>query len=126
MRRAPLLLGLAAVVSLAAAGCAPKVVRERVFEKPGVRVELRHTEDDGKPVARLRASGDDLRRASRTSSQPGLVGRRRPQQPVIRALFVYDLAEASPPRSRGPGPTTRSPPPRSPRTSGWASSPTRA
>ncbi len=94
MRRALLPLGLGAVLVLTAA-CAPKVVRERVLEKPGVRVELRHTEKGGAAVARgyaHPATISDVRIAHILASLV-FADDDAKQSPVIRSLHVYDLAE---------------------------------
>lgn len=97
MRRPLPSLGLAAAVLLAlfASACAPKVVRERVLEKPGVRVELRHTEKGGEKLARgyaQPATISDVRIAHILASLVWADDEGK-QSPVIRALFVYDLAE---------------------------------
>ena len=89
MLRAPLSIGLA--VALAFAGCAPKVVRERVLEKPGVRVELRHTESVTHGYQQP-ATISDVRIAHILASLTWDDGEGK-QAPVVRSLYVYDLAE---------------------------------
>jgi hypothetical protein len=70
-------------------------VRERVYDKPGVRVELRHREEDGKPVPRgyaQPATIADVRIAHilASLSSENDEGER---QPMIRSQFVYELAD---------------------------------
>ena len=87
-------LGLAVLSVCALAGCGAKIVRERVFEKPGVRVELRHELVDGKPAPRGYAQPTtiaDVRiahiLASLSTEQEG------ERKPMIRSEFVYPLAD---------------------------------
>lgn len=77
------------------AGCGAKFVRERVYDKPGVRVELRHQIVDGKPAPRgyaHPATIADVRIAhilASLSSEDDDAERK----PMIRSQFVYDLAD---------------------------------
>jgi hypothetical protein len=95
MTRAPLRIGLAALAVCALAGCGAKVVRERIYDKPGVRVELRHQVKDGAPVPHgyaQPATIADVRIAhilASLSSENDASER----QPMLRSQFVYDLAD---------------------------------
>jgi hypothetical protein len=86
---------LVALAVCVLAGCGPKFVRERVYDKPGVRVELRHQLVDGKPAPRgyvQPATIADVRIAHilASLSSENDAGERRP---MIRSQFVYDLAD---------------------------------
>lgn len=95
MTPAPARLCVLALAVCALAGCGPKFVRERVFDKPGVRVELRHQVVDDKPVPRgyaQPATIADVRIAHilASLSTEDDKGERRP---MIRSEFVYELAD---------------------------------
>ena len=95
MTRTPFRIGLAVVAVCALAGCGAKVVRERIWDKPGVRVELRHQVRDGVPVPRgyaQPATIADVRIAHilASLSSENADGER---QPMIRSQFVYELAD---------------------------------
>jgi hypothetical protein len=86
---APLLL------ALCAAACAPKLVRETVFQSERVLVQLRHRVDGGRPVARGHAHPAviaDVRLAHilASVSHEDTKGERGP---TIRSEHVYELAE---------------------------------
>ena len=94
MRLDLLRLGFAAAAALVVAGCAPKVIRERLVDTPGVRVELRHTEEGGKPIAHgyaQPATISDVRIAHILASLVYEDDDKK-QTPVVRALYVYDMA----------------------------------
>jgi hypothetical protein len=92
MLPAPLRLGLAALAVFVLGACAPKIVRERVLEKPGARVELRHREG-GEPLGYTQpATISDVRIAHILASLIVDDGKGA-QTPLIRAQYVYDLAE---------------------------------
>jgi len=95
MTTARVRIGLAALSVCVLAGCGPKFVRDRVYDKPGVRVELRHQLVDGKPVPRGYAQPTtiaDVRIAHilASLSSENDAGER---QPMIRSQFVYELAD---------------------------------
>ena len=95
MTTSPVRLGLAVLAVCALAGCGPKFVRERIYDKPAVRVELRHQTKDGAPVPRgyaQPATIADVRIAHilASLSYDDSDGAR---QPLIRSQFVYELAE---------------------------------
>jgi hypothetical protein len=76
-------------------GCAPKIVRDRVYDKPAARVELRHQMKAGAVVPRgytQPATIADVRIAHilASLSYDDNDGKR---QPLIRSQFVYELAE---------------------------------
>jgi len=95
MRIAPVRLSLAVLAVCALAGCAPTFVRERVFDKPTVRVELRHEEKNGEIVTRdyaQPATISDVRIAHILASL-SYEDDDKKRQPLLRSEFVYDLAE---------------------------------
>jgi hypothetical protein len=95
MNTAPLRIGLGALAVCALTACGPKFVRERVYDKPAVRVELRHQVDDGRTVPRgyaHPATIADVRIAHILASLSSENDDGQ-QQPMIRSQFVYDLAD---------------------------------
>ena len=95
MTTARVRIGLAALVVCVLAGCAAKFVREPIYDKPGVRVELRHQVVDGKPVPRgyaQPATIADVRIAHILASLSS-ENDDHERQPMIRSQFVYDLAD---------------------------------
>jgi hypothetical protein len=95
MIRTPVRIGLAAIAVCVLAGCGAKVVRERVYDKPGVRVELRHQVEDDKTVARgfaHPATIADVRIAHILASLSAELDEGE-RQPMIRSEFVYELAD---------------------------------
>ena len=95
MTTAPLRLSLAVLVVCALAGCAPKLVRERVSDKPSTRVELRHEEKGGEVVTRgyaHPATISDVRIAHILASLSYEDDEKR-RQPMIQSQYVYELAE---------------------------------
>lgn len=86
---------LAALIVCAIAGCGPTIVRERIYDQPNARVELRHLKSDGAAVARgysHPATIADVRIAHilASLSYEDAEGKRGPS---IRSQFVYDLAD---------------------------------
>ncbi len=95
MRTLPLRICLGLLVVCALAGCGPKLVRERVYDKPTVRVELRHQKVDGAPVTRgysHPATIADVRIAHILASL-SYQDKDGERQPSIRSQFVYDLGD---------------------------------
>ncbi|MGH9884500.1 MAG: hypothetical protein ACREBE_03170 [bacterium] len=95
MTTAPVRLFLAVVAVCALCGCAATYVRERVFDKPTARVELRHEEKGGEIVTHdyaHPATISDVRIAHilASLSYEDSEARRRP---MIQAEFIYDLAD---------------------------------
>ncbi len=95
MTRELVRIGLGALAVCALAGCGPKLVRERIYDKPALRVELRHRVEDGKPVPRgyaHPATIADVRIAHilASLSSEDSAGT---QQPMLRSQFVYELAD---------------------------------
>jgi len=88
-------VALAALAAVFLAGCGPKLVRDRVFEKPSVRVELRHSEKRGEVIPRgfdHPATISDVRIAHILASL-SFEDKDKKHRPVIRSNHVYDLAE---------------------------------
>jgi hypothetical protein len=90
-------VALAALAAILLAGCGPKLVRERVFEKqnPAVRVELRHSVQGGEVIPRgfdQPATIADVRIAHILASL-SFEDSDKKKRPVIRSTHVYDLAE---------------------------------
>lgn len=95
MTIAPVRLSLAVLAVCALAGCAPTYVRERIYDKPTVRVELRHEEKGGQIVMHdyaQPATISDVRIAHILASL-SYEDDEKKRQPMIQAQFVYDLAE---------------------------------
>lgn len=91
----PVRLSLAVVAVCALFGCAPTYVRERVFDKPTARVELRHQEKGGEIVVHdyaQPATIADVRIAHILASLSSEDDEKR-RQPMIQAQFIYELAE---------------------------------
>ena len=95
MTRAPFRIALAALLVCALAGCGAKVVRERIWDKPGVRVELRHQVRDGVPVARGHAQPATIAdvRIAHILASLSSENDEGERQPMIRSEFVYELAD---------------------------------
>ncbi len=95
MTRPLLRLGLAGLAVCALSACGPKLVRERVFEQPGVRVELRHQVADGKPVARGYAQPTTIAdvRIAHILASLSTEDDKGERRPMIRSEFVYPLAD---------------------------------
>jgi hypothetical protein len=93
-RATPICVGLTALAALWLAGCAPKVVRTRVFDQPNARVELRHTEKGGNVVAHGWAHPATISEIRIAHILANLVFEDADQkrQEVIRSESVYDLA----------------------------------
>ncbi|MEX2206090.1 MAG: hypothetical protein WEF50_07685 [Myxococcota bacterium] len=88
-------IGLAAFAVCVLAGCGAKVVRERIYDKPGARVELRHQVRDDVPVPRgyaHPATIADVRIAHILASLSAEVDDGE-LKPLIRSQFVYELAD---------------------------------
>jgi hypothetical protein len=84
------------LAALVFAGCGPKLLRNRVYENSGVRVELQRREVRGQPVARgfaQPATIADVRIAhilgSLTSES---TDKDKERKPMIRSEHLYDLA----------------------------------
>lgn len=95
MSNSPLTLFFAALGVCALAGCAPTIVRERIYDKPTARVELRHRMKDGAVVPRgysQPATIADVRIAHILASL-AFEDSDEKRQAVIRSEFVYPLAE---------------------------------
>ncbi|MFI5315759.1 MAG: hypothetical protein ACHQ6T_08660 [Myxococcota bacterium] len=93
-RPTPLGAAAAALAAVFVAGCGPKLVRDRVFENPAVRVELRHLEQHGQPIPRgfdQPATIADVRIAHILASL-SFEDKDEKRRPVIRSIHVYDLA----------------------------------
>lgn len=93
-RPARLCLALLALVALA--GCGPKFVRERVYDKPNMRVELRHQKSGDAPVARgyshpVTIADVRIAHILASLSYEDDEGNRKP---AIRSQFVYELGDA--------------------------------
>jgi len=86
---------LAALAACLLIGCGPKFVRERIYDKPTARVELRHETDGGAVVPRgyaQPATIADVRIAHILSSLSYEADEGK-REPIIRSQFVYELAE---------------------------------
>ncbi|MGH7290099.1 MAG: hypothetical protein ACREJT_02730, partial [Myxococcota bacterium] len=95
MTTAPLRPFLAALAVCALFGCASTYVRERVYDKPTARVELRHEEKSGQVVPHdyaQPATISDVRIAHILASLSYEDGEQK-RQPMIQAQFIYELAE---------------------------------
>jgi hypothetical protein len=90
----PIRVALAALAALLLAGCGPKLVRERVFELPAVRVELRHTEKGGSVVPRGYAQPATISeiRIAHILSTLEYEDSEQTRKEVIRSEHLYDLA----------------------------------
>src|SRR5262249_34695474 len=93
-RPTPIGVACAALAALVLSGCGPKLVRNRVYEMPEVRVELQRRMQGGQPVARgfsHPATIADVRMAhilgSLTSENSD-----KDRTAMIRAEQLYDLA----------------------------------
>ena len=95
MTPAPARLCVLALAVCALAGCGPKFVRERVFDKPGVRVELRHQVVEGAPVPRGYAQPATIAdvRIAHILASLSTEDDKGERQPMIRSEFVYELAD---------------------------------
>lgn len=94
-RATPLCVALAALAAVFLAGCGPKLVRNRVFEKPQVRVELQHREQGGVVIARgfdQPATIADVRIAHILANLV-FEEKDKKRRPAIRSAHVFDLAE---------------------------------
>jgi hypothetical protein len=94
-RPTPLGVAAAALAALLLAGCGPKLVRNPVFEKPGVRVELQRREKSGVPIARNFAHPATIAdvRIAHILASLYFEDSDKKRRAVIRAEHVYDLAE---------------------------------
>jgi len=95
MLPSPLRQCLLSLVVCALAGCGPKLVRERIYDKPTVRVELRHQTDGGEVLKHgytQPATIADVRIAHILASL-SFEDKEEKRQPIIRSQFVYELAE---------------------------------
>jgi hypothetical protein len=88
-------IGVAALAVCAFAGCGPKLVRERIYDKPAVRVELRHQTRDGAPLPRGYAHPATIAdvRIAHILASLSYEDSDEKRQPLIRSQFVYELAE---------------------------------
>ena len=85
----------AALAVWALAGCAPKIVRDRVYDKPTARVELRHQIEAGVLVTRGYAQPATIAdvRIAHILASLSYEDSDKKRQPLIRSQFVYELAE---------------------------------
>jgi hypothetical protein len=95
MKNPPLPALWAVLAACALAGCAPKIVRERIYDKPTARVELRHQIRDGAPVPRGYAQPATIAdvRIAHILASLSYEDSDEKRQPLIRSQFVYELAE---------------------------------
>ncbi len=95
MRTSSLSFFFAALAVCALAGCAPKIVRERIYDKPTARVELRHRMKDGAIVPRGYAQPATIAdvRIAHILASLAYEDSDEKRQAVIRSEFVYPLAE---------------------------------
>jgi hypothetical protein len=95
MIRALARLGLVGLAACALSACGAKLVRERVLDEPGVRVELRHQVVDGKPVARGYAQPTKIAdvRIAHILASLSTEDDKGERRPMIRSEFVYPLAD---------------------------------
>ena len=91
--RLPIWLATLAVCALSA--CGPKIVRERIYDKPAVRVELRHQLVDGVPLPRGYAQPATIAdvRIAHILASLSYEDDDEKRQPLIRSQFVYELAD---------------------------------
>jgi hypothetical protein len=95
MSPSPLRALLLVAVVCALAGCGPKLVREKIYDKPGARVELRHETSGGEVVKhgyQQPATIADVRIAHILASL-SYEDDEEKRRPLIRSQFVYELAE---------------------------------
>jgi hypothetical protein len=93
-RATPICVAAVALAALLFAGCGPKVIRNRVFENPQVRVELQRKEQSGSVVVRgfdHPATIADVRVAHILGSLT-FTDDDKNTRPVIRSEHLYDLA----------------------------------
>ena len=94
-RAKPLRAAALLAAALWLAGCGPKLVRQRIYDLPTARVELRHREQGGDVVARNYshpATISDVRIAHILGNLT-FEDKDEKQRPVIRAADVYPLGE---------------------------------
>lgn len=96
MTATPLRSAVLAAASLWLAGCGPKLVRQRIFDTPAVRVETRHREQGGGAIARgysHPATISDVRLAHILGNLSFTDKDEKQQRPVIRSADAYALGE---------------------------------
>jgi hypothetical protein len=93
-RPTPIRVAFAALAALSLAGCGPKLVRQRVFELPAVRVELRHVEKGGEVVPRGFAHPATISeiRIAHILSTLEYEDSEQKRREAIRSEHLYDLA----------------------------------
>ncbi|HTO54872.1 MAG TPA: hypothetical protein VMR50_15930 [Myxococcota bacterium] len=92
--RTPIGVGCLALAALCLAGCGPKIVRDRIYENPQVRVELQRREQGGTVLPRgfdQPATIADVRVAHILASLT-FEDSDKKTRPVIRSEHLYDLA----------------------------------
>ncbi len=94
-RATPLCAAVLAAASLWLAGCGPKLVRQRIYDQPAARVEIRHREQGGEVIARgysHPATISDVRIAHILGNLT-FEDKDAKQRPVIRSGDTYALGE---------------------------------
>src|SRR5258705_4389323 len=94
-RATPLRAAVLAAASLWLAGCGPKLVRQRIYDQPAARVEVRHREQGGEVIARgysHPATISDVRIAHILGNLT-FEDKDAKQRPVIRSADSYALGE---------------------------------
>jgi len=94
-RAAALLVAALLTAAVSLTGCGPKLVRDRIYDAPTGRVELRHREQGGEVIAKSYshpATISDVRIAHILASLL-FEDDDKKQRPVIRSADVYPLGE---------------------------------